>query len=99
MSYARWSNSNWYIYWDSRSGDTRGTQDLFAMHVDPPIGSETRAHWLYDDLDTEGGRKAAFAQMTANASRDKEWDVFDECVREWLAEVEEEYPMTEEADR
>lgn len=46
MSYSRWSNSNWYAFWDTMSGDEKNEQVLSLSHV----SSEIVPNFYYDEL-------------------------------------------------
>ena len=47
MSYSRWSNSSWYVFWNASSGFTRESQVLSAWYsLDKCID------WTFNEVDT-----------------------------------------------
>jgi len=49
MSYSRWSNSSWYVFWDSMySGEEKESQALAAWYS---LDDAERPSWTYDEVD------------------------------------------------
>jgi len=46
VSYSRWSNSNWYTFWNSNSGETKENQILSLWHV-----SDDCSDFTFDQLE------------------------------------------------
>ena len=49
MSYSRWSNGSWYVFWDSMySGDTKDSQALACWYS---LDDGDKPSWTYDEID------------------------------------------------
>jgi len=46
MSYSRWSNSNWYSFWNTSSGETKESQVLSLWYC----GSDELRDYQYSEL-------------------------------------------------
>lgn len=90
MSYSRWhSKDSWYIYWHTEGENVKQTRDnqLLAVWYTgdsklPILTSKvlrTDREKVWDDIQSRVGRKL------------KERDTFDECIDDFLEEVEIEY--------
>mgnify|MGYP003343917330 CR=1 FL=1 len=50
MSYSRWSDSSWYVFWDSMySGDTKESQHLSAWYS---MDDDGQISWSYERVDS-----------------------------------------------
>lgn len=50
MSYSRWSNGSWYVFWDSMySGDTKESQHLACWYS---MDEDHQISWSYEKVDT-----------------------------------------------
>ena len=50
MSYSRWSNGSWYVFWDSAlSGDLKENQHLACWY---DLGEDHQISWSYEKVDT-----------------------------------------------
>ena len=47
MSYARWSNSSWYVFWNASSGTTRESQVLSAWY-----SMDKCIDWTFNEVDS-----------------------------------------------
>lgn len=50
MSYSRWSNSSWYVFWDSAmSGDTKENQHLACWY---DMSDDHQISWSFEKVDS-----------------------------------------------
>lgn len=90
MSYSRWSDSNWYTFWYSDSGPKRIEQELACWYA----GTEATPTVKFGNGDVNKLLASVREQMGAEAAdvTDADWAELKGYVREWVAEVEAEYP-------
>ena len=90
MSYSRWSDSNWYTFWYSNSGPPRIEQEMACWYV----GMEAAPTVKFGNGDVDKLLASVREQMGAEAADvpDADWTELEGYVREWVAEVEAEYP-------
>lgn len=81
MSYSRWGATNWYIYHSASSGETKDEQVLAIWYV----GDDELPHYSYTQLRDD--REGVWDDISRRVQPD-EREVFDECVDEFLADIE-----------
>ena len=92
MSYSRWSNSSWYVFWDSAmSGDLKENQHLACWY---DMSDEHMIAWSYTQVDELLQRKPDviinLIQMKYDCSPD-EANELQEWMQEWRSDVRKEY--------
>ena len=90
MSYARWSYSEWYVFWTTGSGTTRDTQRLAVWlnaDVTPHFYYPEVKRWVEDDLFESLGCHWGIPQGDSVP----EVDTLRSCCRQWILDVETEH--------
>jgi hypothetical protein len=92
MSYSRWSNSSWYVFWESStSGDLKENQQLACWY---DLSDEHMISWSYTQVD-ELLQKSPdviinHIQIRYNCSPDEANELQD-WMQEWRSDVRKEY--------
>lgn len=90
MSYARWhTKHSWYIFWHCASGESRDEQQLAVWYTRDPKSP------LYDYEQLKRDREWVWNDIRERQDKDRMYNraIFDECIDEWLEEVEETFPV------
>jgi hypothetical protein len=90
MSYSRWSNSSWYVFWNTSSGDDKDSQVLSAWY-----SLDKTLDWTYEeveDLFKDGITEAAkFLELKYNCNGDEAAEL-QEIMQVWMSDVRSEFP-------
>jgi len=92
MSYSRWSNGSWYVFWDSAmSGDLKETQHLACWY---DMSDEHMIAWSYTQVDEllrrEPDAIIKLLEMKYECSLDEASEL-QEYMQNWRADVNREY--------
>jgi len=92
MSYSRWSNSSWYVFWDSAmSGDLKENQHLACWY---DMSDEHMIAWSYTDVDQLLQKSPdviiKHLEMRYDCSPD-EANELQEWMQQWRSDVRIEY--------
>lgn len=92
MSYSRWSNSSWYVFWDSAySGDLKENQYLVCWY---DMSEDHMISWSYTDVDELLHREPAaiikYLEMKYTCAPDKANEL-QEYMQLWRTDVNREY--------
>lgn len=50
MAYSRWGNSNWYTFWNTSSGQTKGEQVFSMWYASDTHKEKAVQDWTYAEL-------------------------------------------------
>lgn len=94
MSYSRWSNSSWYVFWDaSQSGDTRESQHLACWYS---IDDADKSSWSYTDVDNLLSKPmdqiVMSLQLRYDCSADEATEL-QEYMQDWRSHVKQKYTL------
>jgi len=93
MAYARWSYSNWYVYWSCESGETIDEQRLVIIHT---LSNDSNIVFSFCNLEeiAECSKKEAIKHLRKllglNLS-DSEYEELLVYVKEWIEDVKESF--------
>jgi len=89
MSYSRWSNSSWYVFWNVSSGKDRDDQVLSAWYsLDKCID------WTFDEVESlfdNGISEAAKKLELIYGCNADEATHLQELMQEWMSDVRTEF--------
>lgn len=90
MSYSRWSNSSWYVFWNASSGGDKDSQVLSAWY-----SLDKTLDWTYEeveDLFKDGITEAAkFLELKYGCNADEATELQD-IMQVWMSDVRAEFP-------
>lgn len=88
MSYSRWSNSSWYVFWDAaESGETKEDQALACWYS---VDDADQQSWKFDRVDDLLRQSFDFITRTIQVRYDcspDEANELQEYMQEWRNDV------------
>jgi hypothetical protein len=89
MSYSRWSESDWYVFWDAANSEDTGLNQALAVWT-----ADVMKTWMYQELKEfdhyDDSLLITSICLVYNCSRESAAECMG-YMRTWMYEVEEDY--------